>query len=93
MQTGISPFEVRLETQPKKFIKKHSNFQDSIVTIGQYLEHNPFAGSRIRHLKGRYHCSRRWREGDYRLLYTVDNKRREIIIYRIDRRAKDIYAL
>jgi len=56
--------------------------------ILQYLPVNPYAGPRITHLKGRLHCRRRWREGDYRLLYDIIEDDRVVEIFDADNRGQ-----
>ncbi|MCF7954118.1 MAG: type II toxin-antitoxin system mRNA interferase toxin, RelE/StbE family [Spirochaetales bacterium] len=54
------------------------------------LKRNPFYGPNIKKLKGDYSAFYRFRIGDYRLFYTIDNEK--IIIFIIDiRHRKDAY--
>ncbi len=54
------------------------------------LRRNPFFGPNIKRLKGNYSEFLRFRIGDYRLFYTIDNEK--IIVFIIDKvHRKDAY--
>ena len=54
------------------------------------LQHNPLAGPKIKRLKGRLHDYFRYRVGDYRIVYAVDQKQRMVYVDCI-RHRREIY--
>jgi mRNA interferase RelE/StbE len=80
------------ESFQKKIKKKEYNslykkIKDYVYPI---LKKNPFYGPNIKRLKGNYSEYLRYRIGDYRLFYKVDNEK--IIIFIIDiAHRKDAY--
>ena len=44
----------------------------------------------MNHLKGRWHCDYRWRQGNYRLLYEVIDTENIVHVYHADTRG-DVY--
>jgi len=54
------------------------------------LKENPFYGKNIKKLKGKYNDIYRYRIGNFRLFYTVDNDKIIVIIIDI-RKRKDSY--
>ena len=54
------------------------------------LRQNPVSGPRVKRLKGRLHRYHRYRAGEYRILYTVDQSSRTVYVDYIQHR-KDIY--
>ena len=83
-----SQYQVILLPRAARFINRHPDLEARINAIRQYLSVNPYAGPRITHLKGRLHCSRRWREGDYRLLYDIIEDDRVVEVYEADNRGQ-----
>ena len=83
-----SQYQVVLLPRAARFIDRHPDLETRINVMRQYLSVNPYAGPRITHLKGRLHCSRRWREGDYRLLYDIIEDDRVVEVYEADNRGQ-----
>ena len=83
-------FEVRVEGRARRFLKKNSELHESFRAIEQHLAQSPYTGTRINHLKGRYNCSRRWREGTYRILYAIYAEERVVSIFDVGHR-QNIY--
>lgn len=83
-----SQYQVILLPRAARFINRHPDLEARINVIRQYLSVNPYAGPRITHLKGRLHCSRRWREGHYRLLYDIIEDDRVVEVYEADNRGQ-----
>ncbi|KAB2931401.1 MAG: type II toxin-antitoxin system mRNA interferase toxin, RelE/StbE family [Leptonema illini] len=54
------------------------------------LAQNPFFGNNIKKLKGEFEGVYRYRIGDYRLFYTIQEKRLVVIAINIEKR-KDAY--
>ena len=70
-----------------KFKKIKTKLHDYIYPI---LKRNPFFGPNIKRLKGKFSSYYRYRIGDYRLFYKIDQK--EIIVFIIDiEHRKDSY--
>ena len=78
-------FSSKIErTRYKKIYKKITDY------IYPQLKLNPFFGSNIKKLKGEFEGIYRYRIGDYRLFYQIENDKVLIIILDIDDR-KDAY--
>jgi mRNA interferase RelE/StbE len=81
------------ETFSKKInTRKYSHLYKRISEdVYPVLRNNPFFGVNIKKLKGEYKEIYRFRIGDYRLFYKVDEK--EFIVFIIDiENRKDAYA-
>ena len=74
--------------------KAHQKFDPSIKPQIQSgidaLGRNPIHGSKIKRLKGRLSEYYRYRVGDYRIVYTVNQKNRLVFVDYIQHR-KDVY--
>lgn len=73
--------EKDIESLPKNIIKQ------ALDAIETTLKYNPFIGKKLEH-KGKYFY--RYRIRDYRIVYAIDIKNKEIIIFRI-RHRKEVY--
>ena len=71
----------------KEFVKIYSKIKTYVYTL---LRINPFFGRNIKKLKGEFKDVYRYRIGDYRLFYQVDEKQILIFIMDIVKR-KDAY--
>ena len=80
------------ETFSKKInSKKFNNLYRKIVEdIYPILKNNPFFGSNIKKLKGAYKDVYRFRIGDYRLFYKIDEQESIIFVLNIESR-QDAY--
>jgi len=80
------------ETFSKKInSKKFNNLYRKIVEdIYPILKNNPFFGSNIKKLKGAYKDVYRFRIGDYRLFYKIDEQESIIFVLNIENR-QDAY--
>lgn len=76
-----------LKIEEKKYRKIYIKIKDYIYP---QLKLNPFFGNNIKKLKGQFEGVYRYRIGDYRLFYTIENDKVIIIILDIDDR-KDAY--
>ncbi|MDR1149642.1 MAG: type II toxin-antitoxin system mRNA interferase toxin, RelE/StbE family [Spirochaetaceae bacterium] len=71
--------------------KKYSHLYKKIFEdVYPVLRNNPFFGANIKKLKGEYKETYRFRIGDYRLFYKVDEKEFIIFAVNIENR-KDTY--
>lgn len=75
------------KTEDRKYIKIYKKIIDYIYP---QLKINPFFGNNIKKLKGEFEGIYRYRIGDYRLFYQIENDKVLIIILNIDDR-KDAY--
>ena len=71
----------------KKFNKLYRKIVEDIYPI---LKSNPFFGSNIKKLKGAYKDVYRFRIGDYRLFYKIDEQESIIFVLNIENR-QDAY--
>lgn len=94
MVAPFGSYEVVLHKRTRKFLRRHPDLEsdwEAQEGIREQLSQRPLVGPRIDHLKGPLHCSRRWRAGDYRLLYDVDEATKEVFVYTADNRG-DVYG-
>ena len=80
------------ETFSKKIkSKKFNHLYNKILNdIYPILRNNPFFGLNIKKLKGKFTKINRFRIGDYRIFYTVDESEKIIFIINIENR-QDAY--
>ena len=80
------------ETFSKKInSRKYGNLRKKIVEdIYPILKNNPFFGTNIKKLKGAYKEVYRFRIGDYRLFYKIDEQESMIFVLSIENR-QDAY--
>ena len=80
------------ETFSKKINSKKFNHLNNKITEDIYpiLKDNPFFGSNIKKLKGEFKEIYRFRIGDYRLFYKIDEQESIIFILNIENR-QDAY--
>ena len=80
------------ETFSKKInSRKYNNLRKKIVEdIYPILKNNPFFGANIKKLKGEYKEVYRFRIGDYRLFYKIDEQESMIFVLSIENR-QDAY--
>ena len=81
-------YQVIVLPRAARFIDCHPDLEARVNGILQYLPVNPYTGTRIAHLKGRFHCRRRWREGDYRILYDIIEDDQAVEIFDADNRGQ-----
>jgi mRNA interferase RelE/StbE len=76
------------ETFSKKITsKKYNHLYNKIIEdIYPLLRNNPFFGTNIKKLKGEYKEVYRFRLGDYRLFYKIDERESLIFILNIENR-------
>ncbi len=74
----------------KQYHKLHSSIQSSVRVAIDTLQHAPLAGPKIKRLKGRLHAYYRYRIGDYRIVYAVDQPAHAVYIDYVQHR-KDVY--
>jgi mRNA interferase RelE/StbE len=77
--------------QTKEFEKKIKKLDPKIYTkiktiVYPQLKKNPFYGTNIKKLKGEYEGIYRYRLGNYRLFYIIDNDKVIVIITTISHR-------
>ena len=85
MPDDSDSFTVNVGNRARKFIRRRQDLQAQWEEeILQELERRPLEGPRIAHLKGQYHCSRRWRTGTYRILYDVYSAERAVDVFDAD---------
>lgn len=81
--------------ETKSFIKSKDKIDKSIYEkivkkIYPVLKENPFYGTNIKKLKGEFSQYYRYRVGDYRLFYLIDNDKVLVIIVALSHR-KEAY--
>ena len=81
-------YEVVFERRAIRFVNRHPELTDRFIEISDYLAQRPHSGPRITHLKGRFQCCRRWREGDYRPLYDIIEDGLLVTVFDADNRGQ-----
>jgi len=71
----------------KKYSHLFNNVRNDVYPI---LRNNPFFGANIKKLKGKYREIYRFRIGDYRLFYKIDDQEKIVFIINIENR-QDAY--
>lgn len=74
-----------------RFLDRHPELLERWPDIESELATNPYGRSgsdRIVHLKGRFQCNFRLREGDYRFLYEVLENEQVVWVYDADSRGQ-----
>ena len=79
-------FEKQLRTNPE-YQRIYRKIREYVYPV---LRDNPFFGPNIKHLRGELSEFYRYRIGDYRLFYTVDQEKVIVFVIRLDHR-KDAY--
>ena len=80
----LSPHAVREYKKLNPAIR--SQIQEGIDSLAR----NPIAGSKIKRLRGRLHEYYRYRSGDYRIVYAINQKEHIVFVDYIQHR-KDVY--
>jgi mRNA interferase RelE/StbE len=84
-------FEIELSKQAEQFyLNTDTKTARCLNSCFKRLSQNPFRHKNIRKLHGEFEGSYRYRAGNLRVIYSVDNARRTIVIEVIGDR-KDIY--
>jgi mRNA interferase RelE/StbE len=84
-------YEISMIRKAQKFYDKASN--ELVVQLNDCIEklsQNPYKGSDIKKLKGNYLGYWRYRIGNYRVVYSIDERNKNITIFLIAHR-KDAY--
>ena len=83
-------FEIIFSPKSYRQIKKMKNSVKNRINKGILeIRENPFHKGTIK--VESYNNIRRKRVGDYRILYTIDSKRKEILIVKIELRSENKY--
>lgn len=82
-------YSIKYKTGVYKDLRKlpKSVAAKAMDAVEDILSKNPYLGIA---LKGGYQGLHRYRIGDYRIVYFIDDKKREVLILRI-RHRKDVY--
>jgi len=78
----LESFEKAKSQITQKLYEKIKNF------VYPQLRENPFFGTNIKKLKGEFEGFYRYRLGDYRLFYTIENEKVLVVIIDIKKRDK-----
>ena len=81
MTSNREMYVVRIHRNVRRFFRRHDDLDDDWKHIRYALSISPKRGVNISHLKGRYHCNYRWRQGRYRLVYEVMDEARLVHVY------------
>ena len=90
MVFGRRRYDIELHRSVRRFLRRHGELASRWGDIARRISESPRRGARINHLKGRWHCNYRWREGDYRILYEVIDGENVVHIYHAGVRG-DVY--
>jgi len=73
-----------------KALRLQQRFDKARKTIYSMLKENPYYGNNIKKLKGNYAGLYRYRLGDYRLIYSIDEEEQIVFMLHVVQR-KDAY--
>ena len=73
-----------------KALRLQQRFDKAKKTIYSMLKENPYYGNNIKKLKGNYAGLYRYRLGDYRLIYSIDEEEQIVFMLHVVQR-KDAY--
>ena len=90
MTSGPRQYEVELHRTVRRFLRSHRDLASDWDEIRRQISVSPRQGGRITHLKARWHCNYRWRQGTYRLLYEVIDDENVIHVFHANTRG-DVY--
>jgi mRNA-degrading endonuclease RelE of RelBE toxin-antitoxin system len=90
MTPGQRRYEVALHRKVQRFLKSHHELAYDWGEISRSIAVSPRRGGQITHLKGRWHCDYRWRQGTYRLLYEIIDDDNIVHVYEANTRG-DVY--
>lgn len=82
-------YEVELSESAFEFYKlSGENLARKINKALDYISINPYRSNNIKRLQGKYHEYLRYRIGDYRVIYKVDERQKKVIVRLIENRSK-----
>ena len=90
MTSSRRRYEVELHRNVTRFFRRHQELAATWDRISIRISESPRQGAHINHLKGRWHCSYRWRQGDYRLMYEVIDDENIVHVFHAGTRG-DVY--
>lgn len=90
MALNREPYDVVCHRVVERFLRNHHDLASSWDSIRHRISMSPRRGGSINHLKGAWHCSYRWRQGTYRLLYEVIDDENLVHVYHVNTRG-DVY--
>ncbi len=84
-------YRIEVGRRAERFFNRHRELAAEWESlIRPTLCTTPYRSVRISHLKGQYYCSRRWRTGNYRILYDVVEEEMVVRVFDADNRG-DVY--
>ena len=84
-------YDVQLSPHAARQYKKLDPSITPAIQAGiDALQHAPLAGSKVKRLKGRLHAYYRYRVGDYRIVYAVDQRTHGVYVDYIQHR-REVY--
>jgi mRNA interferase RelE/StbE len=84
-------YEVKLSSFASKFyFNANSGITKKLTKCFEYLEKNPYKSNNIKRLSGRLENFFRFRIGEYRVIYSVNENKKVVEIFSIKHR-KDAY--
>ena len=90
MTSSQPGYQVEVHRTVRRFLRNHRELADNWDDIRLHLARFPRRGGRVNHLKARWHCDYRWRQGRYRLLYEIIDAENIVHIYHANTRG-DVY--
>ena len=90
MASSQRRYEIELHRSVRRFFRRHQELAATWDGIRIRISESPRQGAHINHLKGRWHCNYRWRQGDYRFLYEVIDREGVVHVYHAGARG-DVY--
>jgi mRNA-degrading endonuclease RelE of RelBE toxin-antitoxin system len=91
MTSGQRQYDVEVHRIVERFFRNHRELASTWDDIRRRISLSPKQGGQITHLKGKWHCNYRWRQGVYRLLYEVIDDENLVHVYHANTRG-DVYS-
>jgi len=84
-------FRVELSREAQRFFQECDKaVSKKLARCFEALEHNPRAGNNVKALKGHFAGSYRYRLGDLRVVYTINDREMTVFVVTIAKRS-DVY--
>ena len=91
MTSDQRQYDVEVHRIVERFFRNHRELASTWDDIRRRISLSPKQGGQITHLKGKWHCNYRWRQGVYRLLYEVIDDENLVHVYHANTRG-DVYS-
>ena len=74
-------YEVQVHNRVTRFLRSRRELASNWEEILNRISLSPKRGGKISHLKGKFFCNYRWRQGTYRFIYQVKDEENLVHVY------------